>query len=147
MLFITAGMGGGTGTGAAPVIADIAKSLDILTVAVVTRPFEFEGKRQKVAQAGIEELEQEGRLADHHPQRQADGGAGRGRLGARRLRGRQRRAARRGVGDRRGHQQPGPRQRRLRRRAHRDGRSRHGDDGLGDGQPAPTARASPPRRR
>ncbi len=56
MLFITAGMGGGTGTGAAPVIADIAKSLDILTVAVVTRPFAFEGKRQKVAQTGIEEL-------------------------------------------------------------------------------------------
>ena len=57
MLFITAGMGGGTGTGAAPVIADIAKSLGILTVAVVTRPFRFEGKRQKVASAGIEELQ------------------------------------------------------------------------------------------
>src|SRR5215471_7964372 len=56
MLFITAGMGGGTGTGAAPVIADIAKSMNILTVAVVTRPFEFEGKRKKVADAGIEEL-------------------------------------------------------------------------------------------
>jgi len=56
MLFITAGMGGGTGTGAAPVIADIAKTMDILTVAVVTRPFEFEGKRKKVADAGIEEL-------------------------------------------------------------------------------------------
>jgi cell division protein FtsZ len=56
MLFITAGMGGGTGTGAAPVIADIAKSLGILTVAVVTRPFKFEGKRQRVATSGIEEL-------------------------------------------------------------------------------------------
>ncbi len=56
MLFITAGMGGGTGTGAAPVIADIAKSLGILTVAVVTRPFAFEGKRQRVAAAGVEEL-------------------------------------------------------------------------------------------
>src|SRR5262245_15556526 len=56
MLFITAGMGGGTGTGAAPVIADIAKSMNILTVAVVTRPFSFEGKRQRVAQVGIEEL-------------------------------------------------------------------------------------------
>jgi cell division protein FtsZ len=56
MLFITAGMGGGTGTGAAPVIADIAKTMGILTVAVVTRPFNFEGKRQRVAQAGIEEL-------------------------------------------------------------------------------------------
>src|SRR5574340_1027217 len=56
MLFITAGMGGGTGTGAAPVVADIAKSLGILTVAVFTRPFRFEGKRQKVASTGIEEL-------------------------------------------------------------------------------------------
>ena len=56
MLFITAGMGGGTGTGAAPIIAEIAKSLGILTVAVVTRPFKFEGKRQRVASAGIEEL-------------------------------------------------------------------------------------------
>ena len=56
MLFITAGMGGGTGTGAAPVIADIAKSINILTVAVVTKPFGFEGKRQKVAQIGIEAL-------------------------------------------------------------------------------------------
>jgi cell division protein FtsZ len=57
MLFITAGMGGGTGTGAAPVIADIAKSMNILTVAVVTRPFRLEGgKRMKVAQTGIDEL-------------------------------------------------------------------------------------------
>jgi cell division protein FtsZ len=57
MLFITAGMGGGTGTGAAPVIADIAKSMNILTVAVVTRPFKLEGgKRMKVAQIGIDEL-------------------------------------------------------------------------------------------
>jgi cell division protein FtsZ len=57
MLFITAGMGGGTGTGAAPVIADIAKGMNILTVAVVTRPFQLEGgKRMKVAQAGLDEL-------------------------------------------------------------------------------------------
>src|SRR5450755_2019683 len=56
MLFITAGMGGGTGTGAAPVVAQVAKDRGILTVAVVTRPFQFEGKRQRVADAGIEEL-------------------------------------------------------------------------------------------
>ena len=49
MLFITAGMGGGTGTGAAPVIAEIAKELGILTVAVVTKPFSFEGKRNQIA--------------------------------------------------------------------------------------------------
>ncbi len=56
MLFITAGMGGGTGTGAAPVVAQVAKDKGILTVAVVTRPFHFEGKRQKVAEAGNGEL-------------------------------------------------------------------------------------------
>ncbi len=57
MVFITAGMGGGTGTGAAPVIAKIAKSLDILTVAVVTKPFLFEGKRRMTqAEAGIARL-------------------------------------------------------------------------------------------
>lgn len=59
MLFITAGMGGGTGTGAAPVVAQVAKELGILTVAVVTRPFSFEGnKRNSVADAGIKELGQ-----------------------------------------------------------------------------------------
>jgi cell division protein FtsZ len=57
MLFITAGMGGGTGTGAAPVVAQIAKELGILTVAVVTRPFEMEGsKRSVMAEHGIAEL-------------------------------------------------------------------------------------------
>ncbi len=57
MLFITAGMGGGTGTGAAPVVAQIAKEMGILTVAVVTRPFGFEGKqRMRVAEEGIKEL-------------------------------------------------------------------------------------------
>lgn len=57
MLFITAGMGGGTGTGAAPVVASIAKELGILTVGVVTKPFTFEGKnRMKQAEKGIEEL-------------------------------------------------------------------------------------------
>lgn len=59
MVFITAGMGGGTGTGAAPVVAEVAKEMDILTVAVVTRPFPFEGKkRMAVADEGIFELQQ-----------------------------------------------------------------------------------------
>ncbi|MBK9244618.1 MAG: cell division protein FtsZ [Burkholderiales bacterium] len=59
MVFITAGMGGGTGTGAAPVVAEIAKELGILTVAVVSKPFDFEGpKRAKVADAGLAELEE-----------------------------------------------------------------------------------------
>lgn len=59
MVFITAGMGGGTGTGAAPVVAEVAKDLGILTVAVVTRPFSFEGKKRAViAEAGMKELQQ-----------------------------------------------------------------------------------------
>ncbi len=59
MVFITAGFGGGTGTGAAPVIAEICKDIGALTVAVVTKPFSFEGKkRAKQAQEGIEALKQ-----------------------------------------------------------------------------------------
>ena len=58
MVFITAGMGGGTGTGAAPVIAEIARAKNILTVAVVTKPFEFEGKRMRLAEEGLCELQQ-----------------------------------------------------------------------------------------
>ncbi len=59
MVFITAGLGGGTGTGAAPIVAQVARELGILTVAVVTKPFSFEGKkRQKVADDGVRELAQ-----------------------------------------------------------------------------------------
>lgn len=59
MVFITAGMGGGTGTGGAPIIAEVAKEMGILTVAVVTRPFKFEGKKRlEHAEAGIRELQQ-----------------------------------------------------------------------------------------
>ena len=57
MVFVTTGLGGGTGTGAAPVIASLAKELDALTVAVVTKPFGFEGpRRMKVANKGLEDL-------------------------------------------------------------------------------------------
>ena len=59
MIFITAGMGGGTGTGAAPIIAKMAKELDVLTVGIVTIPFQFEGKiRNDQAQIGVEKLRQ-----------------------------------------------------------------------------------------
>lgn len=59
MIFITVGMGGGTGTGAAPIVAQVAKEMGILTVAVVTRPFLFEGKRRaQIAEEGIKELGQ-----------------------------------------------------------------------------------------
>ena len=58
MVFITAGMGGGTGTGAAPIVAEVAREMGILTVAVVTKPFSFEGgKRMKIAEAGLKALE------------------------------------------------------------------------------------------
>ena len=57
MVFITAGMGGGTGTGAAPVVAEIAKEMGILTIGIVTRPFQFEGKARKIrAEYGIQKL-------------------------------------------------------------------------------------------
>ena len=57
MVFITAGMGGGTGTGAAPILADLSKEMDILTVGVVTKPFSFEGRRRmQLAESGIENL-------------------------------------------------------------------------------------------
>ncbi len=59
MVFVTAGMGGGTGTGAAPIVAEVARELGILTVAVVTRPFSFEGKKRlKIADEGLRELQQ-----------------------------------------------------------------------------------------
>ncbi|MAA66708.1 MAG: cell division protein FtsZ [Alteromonadaceae bacterium] len=58
MVFITAGMGGGTGTGAAPIVAEVAREMGILTVAVVTKPFNFEGgKRMTVAESGLKDLE------------------------------------------------------------------------------------------
>ena len=77
MVFITAGMGGGTGTGAAPVVAQVAKELDILTVAIVTLPFDFEGKRRlEQAYSGLEKLRENvdsliiinnDRLAEQYP--------------------------------------------------------------------------------
>ena len=123
MVFITAGMGGGTGTGAAPVVAQLAKELGILTVAVVTKPFPFEGrKRMQVARARastscgkhvdslitipneklLTVLGGDATLLDAFTRRE-------------------RRAARRRAGHRRADHAAGPDQRRLRRRAHRDG--------------------------
>ena len=147
MLFVTAGMGGGTGTGAAPVVAEIAKELGILTVAVVTKPFAFEGKRQRVAQEGIEALAQHVDsliIIPNDKLIEVLGDAGDARRGVPR---RERRAARRGRRHRRGHQLPGHGQRRFRRRAHRDGGDGHGDDGLGQGRGAGPRAASRPSRR
>ena len=68
MLFITAGMGGGTGTGAAPVVAEVARELGILTVAVVTKPFSFEGKRRMRVAEEASRPGKERRFIDHHPE-------------------------------------------------------------------------------
>ena len=133
MLFITAGMGGGTGTGAAPVIARVAKEMGILTVGVVTKPFEFEGnRRMKSADAGVAELEANvdslivilndkllDVLGDDITQDQA-------------FALRQRRAEERRRRHQRHHPHAGPRQRRLRGRQDGDERARQGDDGNGD---------------
>ena len=65
MVFVTAGLGGGTGTGAAPVIASLASEMGALTVAVVTRPFAFEGKRRMMqAERGMQELLESRRYGD-----------------------------------------------------------------------------------
>ena len=75
MVFVTAGMGGGTGTGAAPVVAAIAKELGALTVAVVTKPFAFEGsRRNRQAEAGHPGAARHRGHADHDPQPAAAGG-------------------------------------------------------------------------
>ena len=72
MVFVTTGLGGGTGTGAAPVIASLASELGALTIAVVTKPFKFEGrKRQLQAERGLEELARLRRHGDHDSQRAA----------------------------------------------------------------------------
>ena len=125
MVFVTAGKGGGTGTGAAPVIAEIARELGALTVGVVTRPFGFEGrKRADQAEQGIRDAAREGRHADHHPERPPAAGGREADLDRRRVPDRRRRAA----PGRAGHHRPDhgarPDQPRLRRRAHDHARRR-----------------------
>ena len=147
MVFITAGMGGGTGTGGAPVIARVAKEMGILTVGVVTKPFEFEGnRRMKTADARPRRAGGQRRLADRGPERQAARRAGRRRHAGRGLRLRQRRAEERRRRHQRNHQRARPRQRRLRGREDGDGRARQGDDGHGAGE-RPGPRAHGGRRR
>ncbi len=132
MLFITAGMGGGTGTGAAPVVAQVAKELGILTVAVVTRPFEMEGnKRSRVADQGMLELSKYVDSLITIPNQKLLSVLGQQHHAARCLQGGEHRAARRGAGHRGTDHAAGPHQCRLRRRAHRDVGDRHGDDGIG----------------
>jgi cell division protein FtsZ len=135
MLFITAGMGGGTGTGAAPVVAQVAKELGILTVAVVTRPFEMEGnKRSRVADQGMLELSRYVDSLITIPNQKLLSVLG-SSTAARCLQGGQHRAAGRSAGHRGTHHPAGTDQRRLCGRAHGHVRNRHGHDGI----------AAPPR--
>ena len=136
MVFVTAGEGGGTGTGAAPVIAEIAKNeIGALTVGVVTKPFEFEGaQRARQAEEGIERLRESRRHADRHPERPAAVDRRAAHDDPRRLpRGRQRPAPGR-AGHHRPDHDPRPDQPRLRRRAHDHAGRRLGADGHRHGQ-------------
>ena len=141
MVFVTAGMGGGTGTGAAPVIAKTARDLGILTVGVVTKPFHFEGQRRmRIADGGITELQkcvdtlliipnQNLFRVANEKTTFADAFA-HGRPGA--------------LFRRRLHHRPDgqgrPHQSRLRRRPRRDARDGQGDDGDRRGRRAKSAR-------
>ena len=148
MVFITAGMGGGTGTGAAPVIARAAREHGILTVGVVTKPFHFEGAhRMKLAEQGIEELSAICRHADHHPEPESVPGRQRTTTFADAFKmaddvlhaGR----ARRHRSD--GHARPD--QSRLRRYPHGDERDGQGDDGHRRGRGRGPRDRAPPKPR
>jgi cell division protein FtsZ len=90
MVFIAAGMGGGTGTGAAPIVAEVAREMGILTVAVVTKPFSFEGRSGWASPLTASKSSPRTSTPDHHPQRQVAEGAGSRHLPAGRLQGGQR---------------------------------------------------------
>ncbi len=130
MVFIAAGLGGGTGTGAAPVIADVARELGALTVGVVTKPFAFEGtKRQKQAEQGVEELKKVVDSLILIPNDRLSGLAGKKHRHSRCLQAGRRCAAPGGAGDFRPDHHPRLDQRRLCRRQGGHERTRHGDDG------------------
>ncbi len=116
MVFVTTGLGGGTGTGAAPIIASLASEMGALTVAVVTKPFAFEGKRrQNQAERGMQELIDSVDTTDRDPEREAAGGRQRCRLLRVVPRGR-RHSAPGGAGHLRHHHHSRHHQPRLRRR-------------------------------
>ena len=119
MVFITAGEGGGTGTGAAPVVARVARELGALTVGIVTKPFGFEGSRRlQAAETGIEALAEEVDTLIVVPEQPAAVGAGQADVDGRGLPRRRRRAAPGRPGHLGPDHAPGPDQPRLRRRAH-----------------------------
>ena len=130
MVFVTAGEGGGTGTGAAPVVARIARELGALTVGIVTTPFKFEGTRRRMAaESGVEALRGCVRHGHRDPERPAARGARPVDVDDRRLPDRRRRAPPGRPGHLRPDHDAGPHQPRLRRRADDHVRRRLGADG------------------
>ena len=130
MVFVTAGEGGGTGTGGAPVLAELAKAVGALTVGVVTRPFSFEGrKRADQAERGLEKSARPGRHADRDRERPAAPGGREAHVDRRRIPDGRRRAAPGRPGDHRPDHRARARQPRLRRRADDHDRRRLGADG------------------
>ena len=130
MVFVTAGEGGGTGTGGAPVVARIARSLGALTIGVVTRPFAFEGRRRaNQAEEGIAAAPRGGRHPHRDPQRPAAVDQRPQRLGARRLQAGRPGAAAGRLRHHRPDHHARPDQPRLRRREVGDGQRRLGADG------------------
>ena len=141
MVFITAGMGGGTGTGAAPVIARAAREGGILTVGVVTKPFQFEGRTACGSPSGHSRAAGLRRHPDRHPQPEPVPRRQRAHHLRRRLQDGRRGAAFRRARRHRPDGDAGPDQSRLRRRPHGDERDGQGDDGHRRG------RRRPPRHR
>ena len=129
MVFVTCGMGGGTGTGAAPVVAKLAKESGALTIGVVTKPFTFEGAAaQADRRRGHQAAQGERGHADRHPERPAAAGRGQEGDDPAGVPDRRRRAAPGHPGHLRADHHPGPDQPGLRRRARRDERRRLGPD-------------------
>ena len=157
MVFITAGKGGGTGTGGAPVVAEIAKALGALTIGVVTRPFTFEGRRRSVqAEQGIQTLKEKVDTLIVIPNDRLLTGRQREDVGAQRVQDGRRGAAPGRAGHHRPHHHAGPHQHRLRRREDDHEQRRLGAHGhrlrVGRGAracppPAPPSRARCSRRR
>ncbi len=148
MVFVTAGEGGGTGTGGAPVVARIARSLGALTIGVVTRPFAFEGRRRaNSAEEGIAAAARGGRHPHRHPERPAALDQRPQRLGARRVQAGRPGAAPGCLGHHRPDHHPRPDQPRLRRREVGDVQRRVGADGHRLGARRGPRRSPPPRWR
>ena len=130
MVFVTAGLGGGTGTGAAPVIAEVAREVGALTVAVVTKPFPFEGRqRSRHAEQGLDELHRVVDTLITIPNQRLLALAGKDTADHGVLQARRRGAAERGQGHLGPDHRARPDQPRLRRRAHDHERDGHGADG------------------